>query len=89
LFGVDVDRWNFGEEIAYHIENLRILADENERKAKSDKDADNKDGWATTYMVDGKVWAQMGCNLNEINTSCISISCLQYLPKSLLKFGCN
>lgn len=38
LFGVDVDRWNFGEEIAYHIENLRILANENERKAKIAKD---------------------------------------------------
>ncbi|OUS29496.1 hypothetical protein A9Q98_06135 [Thalassotalea sp. 42_200_T64] len=34
LFGVDVDRWNFGEEVAYHIENLKILADENQRKLK-------------------------------------------------------
>jgi len=38
LFGVDVDRWNFGEEVAYHIENLKILADENERKIKIAKD---------------------------------------------------
>jgi hypothetical protein len=51
---------------------------------KSDKNADKKDNFATTYMPDGEVWAQMGCKLNEINTSCISISCLQYLPKSLL-----
>lgn len=68
---------------SFDYNNTKVIA----AFIKSDKEADNKNDWATTYMVDGKVWAQMGCNLDEINTSCISISCLQYLPKSLLKLG--
>jgi len=65
---------------SFNYQNTKVVA----AFIKSDKDADNKDDWATTYKVDGEIWMQIGCNLNEINTSCISMSCLQYLPKSLL-----
>jgi len=32
LFGVDIDAWGFESNIAYHIDKLKILADESERK---------------------------------------------------------
>jgi len=34
LFDVPVDRWSFDRDIAYHIEQLKILANESERKAQ-------------------------------------------------------
>lgn len=34
MFGVDVERWNFESEISFHIKQLKIMADESERKAK-------------------------------------------------------
>lgn len=52
---------------------------------KGDKEARYRNHFATNYKVDGKIWTESGCGLSDINTSCISISCLQYLPKSLLK----
>ncbi|NAX44849.1 MULTISPECIES: MmcB family DNA repair protein [unclassified Vibrio] len=32
LFNIDIDRWNFEREVAYHIENLKVMANEHERK---------------------------------------------------------
>lgn len=33
LFGVSLDHWSFEREVAWHIEQLKVMADEKERKA--------------------------------------------------------
>lgn len=52
---------------------------------KSDKYSEYIDNWATNYQIDGEIWMQIGCELSEINTSCISMSCLQYLSNRLCR----
>jgi len=34
LFNLDVDKWCFEREVKYHIDELKVMADESERKAK-------------------------------------------------------
>lgn len=38
LFGIDVDAWGFESNIAYHIDKLKVMADESERKASIAKE---------------------------------------------------
>jgi len=38
LFDLDIERWSFEKNVKYHIEQLKIMADESERKAKIAKE---------------------------------------------------
>lgn len=50
LFNIEIDRWNFPDEVERHIEELKKLADESERKLKIARQLERIQKDANRYM---------------------------------------